>query len=587
MSPTQRASLHNSPAAMTALWDDLSGECIRHQQRECLELLHKCEESHQVLLTASMGGASGTLRRSRDYDTGTAHDAGMLRLSMEKENRVPEGSAMIGSVDAMSVLQMLQFEGTEPFEGPFPHSDSGKGNSRDSRHAWEVQITYCGLGPHYHLPVRDVLLFEEAKRVSAHGEHMRATEAAHQEREHQAQTQRTALMLRQTRQRHSDPDNSRWEGTCVEGDEGGGAAREVDVRQKYMQVLKSSLKSASVSAASKGTNLRQHALGRKVAMGDKGGRVTGSGSGKARGVVIKSAVVKKSLDGTADTVTGSRDSERDAGDADEGNEVAPPPPPPANRHHVHFSPGDGVDSVGSGYHSEGYGERDDGLSETRDNIGHPQDMEAHGVGNEADAVPTSADTQLEDDLLRALFSEEVTKFLAAAGDQVLTPSCEWAEGLFSNDSLGIPSEILFAALSTAQSEDDAVELPSSIVGSPPLPWTCPDTAVTAAPSMRLLTKLFENSLDDANRIYRHSRTLWSARLNLLRHTQRVAQQLSVDAATGADELRRLSDTVMCEREAIDQARGLLRPATALEERIEVRIIFISTCFNCLEHHVIR
>lgn len=83
----------------------------------------------------------------------------------EKENQQPAGRedhqhGGIPSLEAWSVLQQLQFDDAGGLFGalnPYSHSSDGGRSVPTSRHAWEVQVTYCGIGPHYSYPVADLL----------------------------------------------------------------------------------------------------------------------------------------------------------------------------------------------------------------------------------------------------------------------------------------------------------------------------------------------------------------------------------------------------------------------------------------------
>lgn len=625
MSQPQRNKLHTHPVEMTLLWDAISGECIQHQQQECLLLLRKCEESRELLMTACSGGSSGALRRSREQGAG-AHDAGMLRLSIEKESNGPGG--MIGASDAVSVLQAIQFEGMEPIIGTplIAAIVNGKHIDRNDRHAWEVQITYCGLGPHYHLPVRDVLLFEEARRAKAHQEALRKAETNHQRQEHRLQIERSQLMVLQAggnRVRNSD---KRGEESADESADAE-TVQDDNSQQKYSRLLKQGLVKRATPSGVGATGDNKQFTGRARGVGER-----------SRGAVITS-VVKRSLESGKDSTkkvstaksvssTTGRGRAYDSGDhktavkdatnvrgghafhADYDEELVVPAPPsplpsPPRTNHSHQSKTDnkaprneggdegfvarridgferGVASAGSVVSSRG---RPGGVRFSEVDHSNFDDT----IDNDSFTNPPAQNTQAhhEDALLATLFSNDVLTFLAldecSSGEhptEFISPSTEWAENLFSEDLFGISSEVLFAARRSLMSDQDSVEIPSSILGPPPVPWQCPSTAVTAAPSMRALNRLFDEGLVDADRIHRDARTVWTARLQLIKQTQRVAEQMNLSATNATEGLHRLALEVQSQRATNDQAVDWLRPVSILKASIEVRDCIIHS-FLCV------
>jgi hypothetical protein len=156
MTPTARHQLTASPPQLYAFWNQLVAECLQHQQQVCGQLSYDCEAAREKVATAF------SLRRSNEMRVSC--DKHPLRGSHpEKENQQPLLASVEGyGIEAWSVLQQLQFDDGGGLFGavnPRPLTASRDGNSSDAsrRHAWEVQVTYCGIGPHYSYPVADLL----------------------------------------------------------------------------------------------------------------------------------------------------------------------------------------------------------------------------------------------------------------------------------------------------------------------------------------------------------------------------------------------------------------------------------------------
>jgi hypothetical protein len=163
MTPTTRHQLISSPQQLYSFWGELVSECLQHQQQVCAQLSYDCETARDKVASAF------SLRRSNEMRISS--DKHPLRgSSCEKENVQPLMSSMEGfGIEAWSVLQQLQFDDAGGIFGTMnPRLGSASGDLRGSdtrnRHAWEVQVTYCGIGPHYSYPVADLLNANSVKQ---------------------------------------------------------------------------------------------------------------------------------------------------------------------------------------------------------------------------------------------------------------------------------------------------------------------------------------------------------------------------------------------------------------------------------------
>jgi hypothetical protein len=170
MTPTAQHQLTASPPQLHAFWSELVSECLQHQQQVCGELAHDCETARDKVASAF------SLRRSNEMRiSGDRHPLRGSHCEMEKENQPPLVTSAEGyGVEAWSVLQQLQFDDAGGLFGAIrPRHASGTGSLEGrggeagaaSRHAWEVQVTYCGIGPHYTYPMADLL---HANNVKTH-----------------------------------------------------------------------------------------------------------------------------------------------------------------------------------------------------------------------------------------------------------------------------------------------------------------------------------------------------------------------------------------------------------------------------------
>jgi hypothetical protein len=469
-------------------------------------LVQKCEMAHEMLMKA---GRVGGTKRGEDFDLYGA-DMGLQRLSMEreKENRhngeQGPGVGVYGMSSTISCLQQLQFEGPEPFSGP--NSTSG------DRHAWEVQITYCGLGPHYRLPVADVLSFNEVRLLQSHQSELRKEEREHRRKERLKESARSNIGL------------PRKGASSTRGGESEG--EEEEQKARYLTLLNQGLQNRQ-----KNKKKREEVLDNP--------------RGKSRSVSPPRVPQERS---------------RGKGGADQQPDrntlISPPqrdlsPPPPISKQPSHTFTVT-VDDQGKG--AQEY--ESDVLQEPL-------------LRRPWSCLPLSEMTRekRESALASILFSTEVTDFINSifdpeSGDPLpfSLPSTAWAERLFS-PSLSLPPHIL-SALSLAQSlnpselasDSSYQELLRQILGPPPMPWARPSTSLTAAPSMRALNKLFESGYADADRIMSDSREVWRARVELFKQVAEAQSRVARDTGMAVEELRKLGALVATRSNENEQGR---------------------------------
>ena len=156
MTPVARQNLVSTPTQLYSFWDQLISECLQHQQQVCSELAYDCESAREKVASAF------SLRRSNEMNI-SGEKMSLHGSHAEKENHEPLMGSVEGyGIEAWSILQQLQFDDAGGLFGginPRAVTTSREFNSSDAltRHAWEVQVTYCGIGPHYSYPVADLL----------------------------------------------------------------------------------------------------------------------------------------------------------------------------------------------------------------------------------------------------------------------------------------------------------------------------------------------------------------------------------------------------------------------------------------------
>lgn len=171
MTPASRHQLTSSPPQLTSFWSQLVAECLQHQQQVCGQLAFDCEAARDRVASAFSLRRSSEMRISGDKHPllrGPHRCEREREKEKEKEGHQPLLCGAEGfGLEAWSVLQQLQFDDAGGLLGALGTraltTQQTLSSAAASRHAWEVQVTYCGIGPHYSYPVADLLHASDVK----------------------------------------------------------------------------------------------------------------------------------------------------------------------------------------------------------------------------------------------------------------------------------------------------------------------------------------------------------------------------------------------------------------------------------------